>query len=444
MIPVICVLTSLGFFLVRAVDDHVVGQVDQGLISNALYYKFLIFHSQDIPRFMPAGEFGQVYTPEGRLLGESPNLTGRASIVRFVQPGADRPRYLTTTDSKLGTIRVLEYPLGGVPPLTLIIGQQINQAMAVSSSLVDLLLVVLPVLAVLLAGLIWFVVGRAMRRVERIRASVANISENNLDERVLSSGTGDELDELATTMNQMLGRLSGALTRERQFVADASHELRSPMASLRAALSHRSPDLDEAHLQFASALSSLQRLELLADDLLTLEQPSSRSQSPGERVDLDDLVLSEAIHLRETTSLAVDVSGVSAGQVVAREIDMARIIENLASNATRHALSEVRFALVEQDGMVRLRVTDDGPGLPASMREKVFERFFRIDSDRNRNGGGSGLGLAIVAELTHRWGGFAYVEAAVPRGACFVIELPSPPLRGALSGTYVEAESGAR
>ena len=424
MLVVIGVLAVMGVLLVRTVNDHVVGQVDQGLISNAEYYKYRIFHKEFIPGSMPAGEFGQVYNPSGRRLGQSRNMEGRRPIVAFTRPGVSAPKFLTTTDSRLGTVRVLEYPLGGHPPLTLIEGQQINQAIAVSSSLAHLLLVVLPLLAVVLAFLIWQVVGRAMNRVEAIRSSVAHVS-NDLAERLPISGSGDELDRLVTTMNEMLDRLEGALVRERQFVADASHELRSPMAALRAAIANPIDDLSDAQLKIGSAFSALQRLELLVDELLTLEASSATPAAPAQRVDLDDLLLSEAAHLEWSKNLKVDVSCVSAGQVLALETDMVRVIENLSSNAAHHALNDVKFTLTEEGGTVRLSIVDDGPGVPEEHHKRIFERFFRVDSDRSRSDGGTGLGLAIVRELVERWGGSISVQNTDQGGACFVVELPA-------------------
>jgi signal transduction histidine kinase len=428
MIVVIVVLGAVGVFLVHAVEDHVVKQVDQDLISNAQYIRYRIFHNEIIPQSMPAGEFGQVYTPTGRLLGQSENLAGRRPVVEFHGPGVESPTFLTTRDASLGSVRVLEYPLGGEPPLTLVEGQQINQAMAVGSSLSRLLWVVLPLLSGLLAILIWHVIGRAMRRVEAIRSSVAHISANNLDERVQHRGTRDELDQLVTTMNEMLDRLESALERERQFVADASHELRSPMAALRAALTGPDPEARRAKDRLDNALSSLQRLELLAEQLLVLESGGTKDQNVAGQVDLDDLVLSQALYLRASSGLTIDVSEVSAGQVVALEMDMARVVENLSSNAVRHAVSVVRFGLKEHDDVVRLTVADDGPGVPEEMRSKIFERFFRIEPDRNRSSGGAGLGLAIASDLTGRWGGRIDVRSADPFGALFVVEFPRAPI----------------
>jgi signal transduction histidine kinase len=425
MVIVLGVLAVLGVWLVRTVDDHVLSQVDQNLTSSAQWYEYAAEHREHLPASLPAGQFGQMYTHTGQMLGQSANMVGRPPLVHFLPPGVRTPTLITTNEPKLGALRVLEYPFGGNSRLVLIEGQQISQAIAASDSLSHLLFVLWPLLAIALGFLIWHVVGKSMRRVETIRSSVAHISTNDLNERVPTTGRSDELDRLATTMNEMLDRLETAVARERQFVSDASHELQSPIAALKAALASPSNDPFDARARLASAASSLQRLELLADELLTLEAGSPASAAPLQAIDVDDLVLSEAAHLRSHSRLNVSVSEVSSGQVLAREMDLARVIENLASNAARHAKDEVRFSLREEGGMVRLSVMDNGPGVPEELREQVFERFYRADSDRNRNGGGNGLGLAIVRELVERSGGSVFVETGESGGAKFVVELPA-------------------
>ena len=430
MVIVVVILALLGVLLVRTVKNHVVSQVDLSLTNSARWYQYRVEHKEFIPKNLPAGQLGQMYTHTGQMLGQSANMAGRPPIVHFSPPGVRTPTFLTTTEPKLGTIRVLEYPFGGGSRLVFIEGQQINQANAASSSLSHLLLVLLPLLAVALGFVIWHVVGRSMKRVEAIRSSVAHISTNDLNERVPIVGSNDELGRLAITMNEMLDRLESAIARERRFVTDASHELRSPMAGLKAALGHRSHDPLDAQARLASAMSSFQRLELLADELLTLEASSLAPSTPPQQIDLDDLVLSEAAHLRSSSHLRVIVTEVSAGQVLAREMDLVRIIDNLSSNAARHAKDKVCFALGEEAGIVRLTVSDNGAGIPEELRERIFERFFRMDSDRNRKAGGIGLGLSIVRELVERWGGSIHVETSDDGGARFVVELPAAPRGG--------------
>jgi signal transduction histidine kinase len=292
--------------------------------------------------------------------------------------------------------------------------------------LTRLLEIVLPILALVLGGLIWLVVGRAMKPVEVVRRAVADISENDLDERLPSPRSGDELDRLVQTMNQMLQRLQLAMKRERRFIADASHELRSPIATIRAALETNDRAMGGLERSRAVALSAVQHLDFMAEGLLTLDSIRGPEGGSSPRpVDIDELVLQQVDALRKSTSLAIDASSVSGGQVMARELDMMRVVENLSSNAVRHAESRIVYSLSEHGDHVLLVVTDDGPGIPESMRTMVFERFARIDSARNRNNGGVGLGLAIVSEVVKAYGGQVWVETAGSRGARFVVRLPA-------------------
>ena len=342
-----------------------------------------------------------------------------------VRPSDKLPVLTTIHDKRFGYVRLLEQRIAPVG-LVLITGQQINEVVEAGHSLSMLLGIILPLLALLLGALIWFVVGRTMRRVEGIRSAVDDISDRKLEDRIPLSGSGDELDRLALTMNDMLDRLTTAVTRERQFVTDASHELRSPIASLQAAFEVSRNDRIEPWRGQDAALSALQRLDMLAEELLALDSAGRPCAGrSAELVDIDELVLEQVDQLRYRTELALDVAKVSAGQVHIREVDMMRIIENLASNACRHAVTRVAFAVTESSGRVFLSVSDDGPGIPDEMRTQIFERFARLDGERSRQDGGSGLGLAIVAELVSRYGGRVWVEEASPHGARFVVDLPS-------------------
>jgi signal transduction histidine kinase len=424
MVVVVLVLFAVGFVVLRSVNDHLLGQVDQGLINGASYTDARLAHHESVTASVPAGQLGQGFF-DGRLAGASDNVRGMPPLIR-VRPSQSVPLLTTIHDRRFGYIRLLEQPVASSHgKLIIVSGQQINEIIDADHRLTELLVIVLPLLAAVLGILIWLVVGRAMRPVEAIRATVAEISVGNLEERVPGSGSGDELDRLAETMNRMLDRLSAAVTRERRFVADASHELRSPIAALRAALEVSPRDQAQGRSNDA-ALSALQRLDVLAEDLLVLDA----ADHPGagrapQLVDLDELVLEQVSQLRQVTELDLDVSGVSAGQVFAREVDMMRIIENLSSNACRHAASRIAFGVREFDDRVWLSVSDDGVGVPGALHEQVFERFARLDSERSQGNGGSGLGLAIVAKLVASYDGQVWLEDAHPHGARFVVELPA-------------------
>jgi signal transduction histidine kinase len=320
-------------------------------------------------------------------------------------------------------LRVLEQRIGPGATPTLVEAQQVNQVADASRSVTLLLGIGDPLLCVALGVLIWIVVGRAMRPVEVIRREVAGIAGADLSNRLPAPGTADELDRLVETMNAMLERLQAGMERERRFIADASHELRSPIAAAQALLEAAGADpmmRAEAHQK---ALSSLQRLHALAEDLLAL---SATGATRHDRlVDVDELVLIQVADLRRKTTLEIDASSVSGAQVIADERDLFRVIENLSSNAVRHATSKVVFALHEDGAVVVLTVCDDGPGVPSDKRIAIFDRFSRLDDDRNRTSGGAGLGLAIVNDVVTRYGGTVFVEDGPGRGARFVVRLPA-------------------
>ena len=238
----------------------------------------------------------------------------------------------------------------------------------------------------------------------------------------------DEIHRLAVTMNQMLGRLESARDRQRQFVADASHELRSPLASIRqtAEVAKAHPGaLPEGELVDA-VLEEGERMQRLVEQLLLLTRADEGGVARNPRdVDLDDLALTEAVRLRRA-GLAVDVSGVRGGRVRGEEAALAQVVRNLVDNA---AVTPTRWCgspCSESGDQVELVVDDDGPGVPEDQLTRIFERFVRLDEARARDDGGSGLGLAIVAEIARAHGGSVEVSSSVQGGARFVVRLPRP------------------
>ncbi len=302
-------------------------------------------------------------------------------------------------------------------------------------SLIRLLAIGLPVLLALVAAVTWMVTARALWPVERIRREVAAIGDRDLDRRVPEPDTGDEIDRLSKTMNAMLSRIENASARQRRFVADASHELRSPLTAIRSQL-----EVDLAHPDRADwrqsehdVLDETVRMQRLVDDLLVLAQ-SDTDSLPTRRspVDLDDLVFDETRAVRARGRVTVDLSGVSGGQVLGDADQLRRVLRNLLDNAERHASAVVRVSVHENDSSVAVQVADDGPGVPPEQRSAVFERFTRLDNARSRHQGGTGLGLAIAREIVEHHGGTLTLlddEA----GATFVVMLPA--VNGASPGS---------
>jgi signal transduction histidine kinase len=228
-------------------------------------------------------------------------------------------------------------------------------------------------------------------------------------------------------MNQMLVRLEDSRTRQQQFVADASHELRSPLAGIRQAaeVSRAHPGaLPEGELAEA-VLEESARMQRLVEQLLLLTRADDGVVSRVRAdVDLDDLALTEARRVRRA-GLAVDTAGISGGRVRGDSTSLAQAVRNLVDNAARHADQRLALAVRSTPGQVELIVEDDGAGIPEDQRERVFERFVRLDEARDRDAGGSGLGLAIVKEIVTAHGGTVTVGSAELGGARFVVRLPA-------------------
>jgi signal transduction histidine kinase len=238
--------------------------------------------------------------------------------------------------------------------------------------------------------------------------------------------TGDEVSRLATTMNAMLDRLQEGSRRQRAFVADASHELQSPLTALRSELEVALAQRDNDWKQTArSLLVDTDEMERLVRDLLYLARTQDTTAPPGDGLlDLDDVVLEEVTRLRGTTDVQILTTEVSAAPVHGDGDALRRLVRNLLENAVRHARSCVRVRLGSGPGVVRLEVADDGPGVATADRERVFDRFFASSRARTR-GTGSGLGLAIARELAIRHGGSLRVTDGDLAGAHFVFLLPS-------------------
>ena len=298
-----------------------------------------------------------------------------------------------------------------------------------TAALVPLLLVGVPLLVLVVGATTWLVVTRALRPVERIRAEVAAIGEQALDRRVPVPDSHDEVHRLAVTMNDMLGRLEASQLRQRRFVSDASHELRTPLAVLRQTgeVSRAHPGAMPPDELAETVVAESERMQRLVEQLLVLARSDEgRLVTDRRDVDLDDLLLAEADRARGA-GLAVDTAGVAAGRVHGDAGALAQVVRNLVDNAMRHATGRVRLALTEGDGLVTLTVEDDGAGVPPSERERVFERFVRLDEARTADDGGTGLGLAIVREIARLHGGEAVVDGSDLGGARFAVRLVTTP-----------------
>ncbi len=288
---------------------------------------------------------------------------------------------------------------------------------------------VFPVILVLLAVNTYFLSGRTLRPVERIRAQVAAITSSDLNKRVSEPRTSDEIARLAATMNEMLARLETARVAQLQFVGDASHELRSPLMTIVGLLDlSRTTDepIDPATVK-AFLLPEARRLQGMVDDLLLLAKADERGIPLHlDDVDLDDLVGDEARRLSQLGTITVTMH-ITPIRVRGDRDKLTRAIRNIADNALRHASSAIDLSMSRNDitatGLIT--IADDGPGIPATQRGRVFDRFVRLDTDRQRAQGGSGLGLSIVDEIIRAHDGAVLIGDAPLGGAKVTITLPT-------------------
>lgn len=298
----------------------------------------------------------------------------------------------------------------------------------------DRLRVAVPIAGLLTAVLASLLAQRALRPVERMREEAQAVTETSLSRRVPEPATNDEIGRLARTFNGMLARLEAAQSRQRQFVSDASHELRSPVAVLRSSL-----EVARAHPESTSwpdtvgdLLAVTDRLEHLVDDLLLLARLGEAGRPvPDDEVDLDEVV-GEEVRLR--AALPVSLTRLEAARVTGSRGDLGRVVANLLDNATRYARTTVEVSVRRNGSSVVLAVDDDGPGVPAAESDRVFERFVRLDAGRARTGGGAGLGLAVVRETVAAHGGATTVTGSPLGGARFLVTLPLAGPAGAGDG----------
>jgi len=287
-------------------------------------------------------------------------------------------------------------------PRTVVVGLNVDDIDDARHVVALALLIGVPLLLVVVGVVTWWMVGRTLRPVEDMREEVERISSTELDRRVPTPSRDDEVGRLARTMNRMLDRLQRAQERQRRFISDASHELRSPVAAIRqhAEVAAEHPDSTNLRELADVVLAEDARLQGLVEDLLVLARLDEHARPARfDEVDLDDVVLAEAARLRGTTSLAVDTQGVSSARILGQRKDLERLVRNLTDNATHHARARIWLGVGTSNGHVALTVDDDGPGIATGDRERVLERFVRLDGARDRATGGSGLGLSIVREV---------------------------------------------
>ncbi|MFE7872847.1 ATP-binding protein [Micromonospora humida] len=445
----VVLLVALGWTLQRTVDEEAFRTADAVARlagENAL----------PDPLPVAGGQLRvQVVDSAGRIRAASIDADRLVPMVRPDQlTGTGRQRTVVP-GQRLGwegPVRVVAVPARSAgEPVTVLVGRSTVDVRHATQAARTVLLVAFPLLVGLLAVVAWRVVGATLRPVEALRSGAAEITGRDAAGRLPVPASQDEIHRLAVTLNDMLDRLAAARARQRSFLADAAHELRSPLTNMRTELevAQRLGDRTDWPAVAADLLTDTERLGRLVDDLLLLarldEEPAHQVDHlrAAEPVELGALLTEVAARWPGPTA-GTGPAVVGAGSAVPPEVtvvavagavwtvgvpdELRRVLGNLVDNAVRHARTRVVLAVEPAaDGAYHLvTVTDDGPGIPVADRERVFRRFARLDEGRARDAGGAGLGLAIVRELVRRGGGTITLDDAHP-GLTVRLHLPLLP-----------------
>jgi signal transduction histidine kinase len=384
-----------------------------------------------LPDPIPAtgSQIVQVVDSRNRVVSASVNADRLSSMLLpkelSAALGGSHP---TVPGSRVGLdspLRITAVPAGSADARrTVVVAQEFDTIEDSQRTLGLTLLATYPLLLAVLAFIAWRVIGAALRPVEALRSTAERISGAGQGTRLPVPASRDEVHALAVTLNSMLDRLEASRSRQRTFVADAAHELRSPLTSMRTQL-----EVAERRGEGTALVSDLQaevnRMAALVEDLLVLARLDSdtpRQQEP-EPVALHPLV-SDVVRRYASARVPVTADVGPDLLVLGHRDELSRVLGNLVDNAVRHADTSVGVRAERTGSDVDVIVTDDGAGIPEADREKVFDRFTRLDEARGRDAGGSGLGLAIVQELVQRTGGSLVLEDAPGGGLVVHVVLP--------------------
>lgn len=379
-----------------------------------------------LPESLPVaepGEVAQVLDEQGLVVASSAN----ASRTLPVLTADDAARLLDVGPATVRSAYEEQARAVATPaswrgePVTVVVSLPLRDVEGVLHALRISLVGVVPTLSLLLAGAIWLALGRALRPVEQLRSAAAHVAREGGPGALPVPDADDELGALARTLNEMLDRLEHAAARQRAFVEDAAHELRSPISVLRATVeAARTHPEAWASDELATDLEpEVLRMQSLVDDLLLLARVGA---VPAVRAEQDLRALAaDVVASTSRPGIAVEVRG--SGRAWVNDAAIGRVVRNLVENAHRHARTRVRVTLM--DG--RVIIEDDGTGIAVQDRERVFERFVRLDEAREREAGGSGLGLAIVREIARDHGGDVTLAESDLGGLSATLTLPADP-----------------
>ncbi len=412
-VVVVVVQSQLRDNLDRSLEQRA-DQIEQSLLGDPAA---ALVNSNQEDRFV------QVLDDAGGVIAATANVSRARALVELPdhqQSVVTRSDLPLEDDVYRVLIRRFDEPDGA---RFIVVGENVDDVRDGVRALIATLAIVFPAAVLALAAAVWWLVGRTLRPVEEIREEVAGIGLGDLGKRVPVPGSGDEIDRLAGTMNDMLARLESASAHQRRFVADVSHELRTPLTRMRTALE---VDLAAEGIDLVetcrSVLGDAVDMQTLVDDLLFLARRDAGDVLVRRRpVDLDVVIESEVRAARGETDLDIDMSLVAAVVLNGDERYLARLVRNLLANAIRHARRRVRVSVTtDPDGTIELLVDDDGPGVPEAERARVFERFVRLDESRQRDRGGSGLGLAIARDIAESHDATISI-ADSPDGGCRLV-----------------------
>lgn len=441
------ILATLGGFLVVRLRTDLVRGVDQGLDTRAAQIALGLnqgcegeFQDASAESLvgLPQGESGaQLVSPTGSILEFTGDPLARRPLLTSGQVkrlfNGENVRATVATGPDAEPFRVFGVRLEpGTCSAAVVVATSLDDVNRSVHRLLVLLLVAGPA-ALLAAGVGgWVLARRALRPVARMTREARDLGVAHLDERIDVPRTADELQRLATTLNEMLDRLQRGVDEKRRFVADASHELRTPLAVMSSELdvSLRSSDLDPSSREvLSSAREEVARMNRIVENLLTL----ARIDEGGIELLRESLGLRDAVEsatsslgpLIEEKAIRVDIRGDDL-TVDADRARLDQVLVNLIGNAVKFSPrgGEVTISIEAEDGMATCRVVDAGPGIAASVLPHVFDRFFRGDEARPRRDGGSGLGLAICREVVAAHGGRLWVESREGSGSAFTFTLP--------------------
>ncbi|MGI5271072.1 HAMP domain-containing sensor histidine kinase [Nonomuraea sp. CA-218870] len=378
-----------------------------------------------LPVLDPDVDLIQLVSDDGRILATSDAARSLPRLSDVRPPAGGEPvdvtdclpamcLYLSATRAGPGAGAPIVYAGQPTPALLADRSMEVNAAAQLAAILA------------LTAWATWAVTGSALRPVARMRRELDDITARDVSKRVTQPPGDDEVAQLARSVNGTLARLERSGAQQRQFAADASHELRTPIAGLRTQLESARlyPDETEVPALVESALRDTDRLEAIITDLLLLARIGSDVDAARELVDLAGLVRQELAGRKDRIPVRTELAeGVVVNGV---QLQLARLLANLLDNAQRHAESQVTVEVSREDGQAVLAVENDGAQIAVADRKRIFERFTRLDAARSRDAGGTGLGLAIARDVAEAHGGRIRVEDC-PNGARFVLRLPEAP-----------------